>query len=363
MYNHHRPHGLQPDKNSARVVFAYKNMGLNAQVSHVGLGVTCLNNMKTLRAAGYWAEIWPSADAKDLERLLTAAQERANRFGDAPVTHVVVAALWMGTSEFAALAMRHPEVHFSVVSHSNIGFLQADPNAVRLLRDALDLSVGQHNISVGGNCRRFVDAFSAMYGRPLIWLPNLYDVSSIRPVGQRQPWHHGSSLRIGVFGATRVLKNMVTAVAASMELGAELRTDVEIHMNVGRNENGGTTRNAIDQLVARLPHTRLVEVGWQSWPEFRSHVARMHLLVSPSYTESFCMCAADGIAEGVASVVSDAIDWVPRDWVAPADDVSQIARTARRLLHDHHAVNDGQEALHEYVRHGLRAWRHYLGGE
>jgi hypothetical protein len=156
---------------------------------------------------------------------------------------------------------------------------------------------------------------------------------------------------------------MVSAVAACIELGASLRTDVEIHMNVGRNEGGGTTRTAIDQLVARLPHCRLVEVGWQSWPEFRTHVSRMHLLFSPSYTESFNNVTADGIAEGVASVVSDAIDWAPSDWVATADDVSMLARTGRRLLHDAHAVNDGQRALKHYVHRGLRAWHTYLGSD
>jgi hypothetical protein len=356
-----RPHGLSPTKGSARVVLAHR--GVESQASHVGLGITCLSNMRSLRADGYWAEVWPCADAGDLDRMLVRSQDRAVRQGDAPVTHAVIAALWMGTAELAGMAMRHPEVHFSVVSHSNIGFLQADPGAVKLLRDALDLSIGQHNVSVGGNCQRFVRAFSSMYGRDMLWLPNLYDVSTIRRVGLRQPWVHGSTLRLGVFGATRILKNMVTAVAACVELGAELRCDVEVHMNVGRSEGAGTTRVAIDQLVARLPHTRLIEVGWQSWPEFRSHAARMNLLVAPSYTESFCMCVADGIAEGVASVVSDAIDWAPADWMAPSDDVAQIAKTARRLLSDHHAVNDGQGALREYVGGGLRAWRTYLSGE
>ncbi len=359
----HRPHGLSPAKITARVVLAYKNMAVNKNTSHVGLGVTCMNNMRTLRADGYWCETWPAADALDLDRRLSHAQQHAIACGDHRVTHVVIAALWIETPAFAALVMKHPEVHFSLVSHSNVGFLQADPNAVRLLREALDLSIGHHNVSVGGNCERFVTAWTAMYGRQLVWLPNLYDMSTVKHVGLRHPWHQGATLRLGVFGATRVLKNMVSAVAACIELGVELRADIEIHMNIGRNEGGGTTRNAIDQLVARLPHVKLVEIGWQSWPEFRSHVSRMHLLFSPSYTESFNNVTADGVAEGVASVVSEAIDWAPADWMAPVDDVAQIARTGRRLLHDAHAVNDGQHALKHYVKRGLRAWRHYLGGE
>jgi hypothetical protein len=103
-----------------------------------------------------------------------------------------------------------------------------------------------------------------------------------------------------------------------------------------------------------------MEAGWRTWPAFRQVVGRMHVLVSPSYTESFNMVTADGVAEGVASVVSDAIDWAPRDWHAPADDVGAIARAARRLLHDAHAVEEGQEALRAYVAHGLPQWLRYL---
>ena len=358
-----RPHALEPHKTTARVALAYKSTALDRNVSHVGLGVTALNALRTLQAHGYWAEVWPAADAADLERLLARAQDDARVRHAHPVTHVVIAALWMPTAALSGMAMRYPEVHFTVESHSNIGFLQADPNAVRLLREALDVSIAQHNVSVAGNCHRFVTAFAAMYGRPLICLPNLYDVSTIRHVGHRVPWHPGSTLRIGVFGATRVLKNMVSAVAACVELAAETRADVEVHMNVGRDEHAGTTRSAITQLLARLPNCRLVEVGWKTWPEFRSHVRQMALLMQPSYTESFNNVTADGAAEGVASVVSDAIDWAPRDWVSPADDVASIARTARRLLHDVHAAEDGQAALRRHVEHGMKEWRHYLDGD
>jgi hypothetical protein len=70
-----------------------------------------------------------------------------------------------------------------------------------------------------------------------------------------------------------------------------------------------------------LPHVQVVENGWQSWPQFRQSVAHMHLLLQPSYTESFNMITADGVAEGVPSVVSHAIDWTTDQWKAMMDDV------------------------------------------
>ncbi len=44
------------------------------------------------------------------------------------------------------------------------------------------------------------------------------------------------------------------------------------------------------------------------------------------------MVTADGIAEGVPSVVSEAIDWAPRSWKAPVDDANAMARIGRKLL-------------------------------
>jgi hypothetical protein len=86
----------------------------------------------------------------------------------------------------------------------------------------------------------------------------------------------------------------------------------------------------------------------------------MHLLLQPSYTESFNMVTADGVAEGVPSVVSNAIDWAPEHWKANVDDVLDIARVGRSLLYDPRAAHDGIKALEAYVADGVRSYRKYF---
>jgi hypothetical protein len=113
-------------------------------------------------------------------------------------------------------------------------------------------------------------------------------------------------------------------------------------------------------MLSALPNVSLKLNGWQTWPEFRRTIAHMHLLLQPSYTESFNMVTADGVAEGVTSVVSSAIDWAPNDWKADADDVPQIARVGRKLLFDSHGPLEGFEALQAYVADGVRSYRHYF---
>ena len=69
------------------------------------------------------------------------------------------------------------------------------------------------------------------------------------------------------------------------------------------------------------------------------------------------MVTADGIAEGVPSVVSMAIDWAPEHWKADVDDVLDIARAGRQLLNDGRATADGWKALVGFNQHGVNAYQ------
>ena len=169
------------------------------------------------------------------------------------------------------------------------------------------------------------------------------------------------TLRVGIFGATRPLKNLMSAAGAALEISRTLRVPLELWLSAGRAEGGGeTVLAAVQAMLDGLPHVKTVMNGWQSWPKFRKVVGHMHLLLQPSYTESFNMVTADGVAEGVPSVVSEAIDWAPDGWKADVDDVVQIARVGRHLLGDPRAAHEGLVALKSFVADGIGAYRKYL---
>ena len=333
-----------------KVILAYKNFAANRNISHIGLGVAATTTQKVLRRAGVPTQVWPIKSASDLQAQLAA---------DSRVTHVVISAPWIPSTDLQRMTSAHPEIRFSVVCHSNVGFLQADTNGVMLMRQAMELETGTHNFNLGGNCQKFTCWVQNAYGRPCALLPNLYYLDE--HTNPHRPLYTGGTLRIGAFGATRPLKNLMSAAGAALELARTYKTDTELWLSSGRAEGGGeTVHNAIGALLAGVPNMKLVPSGWQTWPQFRQTVGQMHLLLQPSYTESFNMVTADGIAQGVPSVVSDAIDWVPRNWQAKADDVCNIARTGRHLQGDPHAASDGLRALQSYVDTGLRAWMNYL---
>jgi hypothetical protein len=330
-----------------QLALAYKNFAANRAVSHIGLGVTALNAAKSFRAMGIDADVWPITNAGDL----------AARLRTTPATHVVISAPWIQTAELARLCAEFPNTQFAVNCHSNLGFLQADPNAMRLVREGLELSRCTWNFHVAANCHRLARWVRAAYSSPCIALPNIYYLEGSAP---RRSRYTGSTLRIGAFGATRALKNLLTAAGAAVEIANARRTDLEFWISSGRNEGAGPVVDAVRQMMQGIPHVKLVENGWQTWPQFRQTVRHMHLLLQPSYTESFNVVTADGVAEGVPSVVSHAIEWAPDNWKAEVDDAGDIARVGLKLLDSSWAPGQGFSALQKHNRQAVRDWREFL---
>jgi hypothetical protein len=337
---------------NSRIILAYKNFAANRAVSHIGLGVTAMNTAKSLRSAGVQTDVWAITNSQDLSNQLKTAAATE------PASHVVVSAPWIPTAELAGLTAEHSETKFAITCHSNLGFLQADPGAMRLVREGLELQRTTWNFQVAANNQRLCNWVRDTYGSGCTYIPNLYHLDDLS--GPNRALFSGGTLRIGAFGATRPLKNFLTAAGAALEISARMRSDLEFWMSSGRNEGAGPLTNAIQQMMTGLPHVRIVENGWQTWPQFRQTVRHMHLLLQPSYTETFNVVTADGIAEGVPSVVSHAIEWAPENWKAQVDDVHEIAKVGVNLLRDKRAASRGLKALHQYNKRAMTHWKDFL---
>ena len=340
--------GLRADR---RLVLAYKNRPLADNVSHIGLGVSALNTAKVLRTQGVYSEVWAIVSAADLASQIARASP--------PPSHVVICAPWLAAAALQGeLVFRYPAIRFAVVCHSNAAFLGADPQAIRNFRDLLSLEQGSLNLQAAGNNRRFKAFIEQAYRRPCLWLPNLYYLESDCPP-HRRAWT-GGTIRIGSFGAVRPLKNHTSAAAAALEIAERLNTDVEFHISVGRIEGGYAVVRAIEAMLLQAPNVTLVKDDWYQWPRFRSLVRSMHVLIQPSFSETFNMVTADGVSVGVPSVVDGSIDWTPRYWQADGDSVTDIARVARHLLTDEYASADGYQALIQHNESGAQAWCEWL---
>jgi glycosyltransferase involved in cell wall biosynthesis len=352
------PHFVAPTPNSAHVAIAYKNFAAHKGISHIGLGVTALTNAKLLNAAGIWTEVWPIRSGDDLRARLAAAQRSTPA---TPISHVIISAPWIPTDQLAAIASLFHQVDFTVVSHSNIGFLQADPNGLTLLRQVADLQTGTINIHIGANSQKFISWWQEVYQEPMRWLPNMYAISTAQFTAQS--FQGGHPLRIGSFGAVRPLKNLLTAGAAALEIANRVQSDLEFNISSGRAEGGGDTiLKGLAAMFSDLPNARIVYNNWASWPAFQRTVRNMDLVLMPSYTESFSMVTGDAIGQGVPVVGSDAIDWLPRRWIASNDDANDIADVGTSLLYTPNAIHKGLAALKRHNDAGLRSWSEVVLG-
>jgi hypothetical protein len=355
-----RPHHIEPDLKSARVILVYKNFAPPGQSSLVGLGVTALATARTLRRHGIWAEAWGCTSAQHILQRLARANDHATRDGLTPISHVVISAPWLKTEEVELLASERPEIVFAVECHSSWPFLQADPDAIARMRETIDLERGSHNVFLAGNSLKLTQPASEIFGTSVVFLPNLYDLSDAPPA-HRRPWRDGDTLHIGLFGAMRTLKNVIGGAAAALDLAARLRVPTKLYLSASRDDHS-LESIALRQLTENVDHFEVIRASWRRAPAFKSLVARMDLLIQVSFSESFNMVTADGVAVNVPSVVSPAIDWTPRHWQANPDDVRDIVRVAEQLLHDRNAAREGREALEHYVSAGLRHWHEFLLG-
>lgn len=322
-----------------------------SQVSHTGLGVSALNTAKVLRANGINTIVRPVKDLADLKAKIGVEQP----------SHVVINALWLPANELAGLVHLMPHIAFAVLVHSNIAFLQVEAKGITLLREAVDLetaSVG--NFTVAANSRSGVRGMQDAWECMATYLPNLYYLDST--VRTQRPKWSGGTLRIGAFGAMRPLKNPTGSAFAALAIASNLGTDLHFHINVGRNDGGWADRlvKSVDAIFAGLPNAQVIKNPWSPWADFRRLVRHMHLLLQPSFTESFNVVTADGVAEGVPSVVSDVIEWAPSNWQAPPDNTAEIARVGRGLLSDSHTGVDGVQALTDHNETGVTAWVKWL---
>jgi glycosyltransferase involved in cell wall biosynthesis len=355
-----RPHHAAPSLASVRVILASELMGQPLPgCSDAGLAVTVNGTARVLRRAGVHAEAWKVTGADQLMERLEADSWRAAR----PITHVVINnPRFIPPQKFAEMAGKHADTEFVQLNHSGLAYLSIDDRGVRNIKRVMEMETAMHNVRVAGNNKRFTKWLNGNFGSDHVLLPNLYDIETFRnPVVARRDY---DPLRVGSFGAGRPWKNQLVAAEAALTMARRLGVQLELHVNTGHWDTDGKHNEARKELFEELPGSRIVEVKWDAWPKFRRTVGSMDLLMSPSFDETFCVVCADGIAEGVPSVVTGAMEWAPRTWWADEPwDQASVAHVGMALLHNRvGAIHDGRQELADYVETGTRKWIDYLCG-
>lgn len=355
-----RPHHVNPSITSLRVILAVKNFANTPGVCHIGLGVTATNTLKVLRRFGVHVEAWAVQTADDLKKRLSKEHTRTDTRAQ-PITHVIISApSWVQPCDFGFLSFNYPEIEFVQLNHSGCAYLSIDKYGIRNIREVIDLCLSSHNIRVAGNNPRFTNWVNGAFSYDCALLPNLYDTESfVNPYPMRS-LAHTETLHVGSFGASRPWKNQLVAAEAAVELAKRLNRRLVLHVNSKRPDGGERMIESRGELFHNLPGCRVEYVQWAMWPHFRRILSTMDILFQPSFDETFNVVTADGIAEGIPSVTTSAIEWTPRSWWCSPEDPHSLVQVAMTLLQDPHAIHSGRQTLTDFVAHGVRLWINYL---
>lgn len=329
------------------VLLVYKSFANDPQVSHSGLGISAKAASMVLAEHGLHGQPLPVFDGYEFEKKLREIQK-----GPLTVTHVIFYAPFIDMGFMEGLVKRWPKVHFTVTIHSNIAFLQTDSFSVKIIREGTGVSKRNKNFVISANSTMLVEFIREVYKAPCAWLPNLY------PTGKKSPRPCEEILRLGLFGAIRPLKNILSGVAAAILLSKS--RPAELFLSGGRIEGGEGIMRAVNELVTGQENLKLTVTPWYGWEDFRKFVSTMHLLLQPSFSETFNNVTADGAAQQVPSVISPAINWAPNYWRVNPENVFEIEDKAKELLDCPHAGMDGFHALEKHNLTGLVAWVQFL---
>jgi hypothetical protein len=343
----------------SRVLFIAKKADYNYSggdpLRVTGLKLSAGMCVAVLIAAGIPAKLAIVNDNNDIDREVRIFQP----------THVVIEALWVVPSKFAVLTRLYPDVQWIIRVHSEIPFLSMEGISIEWLLDY----VKYDNVYVSGNSPNLnaaiKDILKSAYPDQLvnaknIYLPNCYVAEIIPP---RTPmW--SARLHIGCFGAIRPFKNQLIQAIAAMTYAESVGKSLVFHMNGTRQETGGSA--VLKNIVALFddsPNHLLRLHPWMNHSDFLHLCAKMDLGMQVSLSESFNIVTADMVTVGVPTVVSPAIYWMPKGFMADPTNLASIVDRlgyAQSSEHWWFGRDSAQRALRKQAALAAKIWTTYF---
>lgn len=227
-------------------------------------------------------------------------------------THVIIEAYWVVPSKFAILTKLHPDVKWIIRNHSELPFLATEGIAIDWALEYLKYP----NVYISSNSDRALSEMKIMakacYGHDMaekvLYLPNYYTFTMDV---QKKIKTDDSVIDIGSFGAIRPMKNQLLQAIAAIEFARKIGKRLRFHINYSRIEGNGN--NCFKNIRALFEHTsdqyELIEHTWMAHDQFIEVCSQMDIAMCVSFTETFCIVAADMVSMDIPTVVSHDIRW------------------------------------------------------
>jgi hypothetical protein len=267
---------------------------------------------------------------------------------------VILEAVWVTPAQLSGLLASYPNVVFITRVHSEVPFLAHENNIISNIKQLAALP----NSYVAFNSYETEREFFALGYTP-VYLPNIYCDVYTAPV-PTTPFT-GKTLAVGCFGSVRPMKNQLIQAMMAMIYCDIHKLTLTFHMNGTRVEQqGGCALGNIQALFAGTIHT-LVLHPWLDKADFLALVAQMDLGMQLSFNESFNIVSANFVEVGVPVIVSDTINWMPKESRASVDSMDDIlSKIGRVLKRRPKAVRDNIAALDKHNTQSIKEWGNFL---
>ena len=244
-------------------------------------------------------------------------------------THVVLHAIWVTAEKIDVLTKKYPAVKWQVRIHSKIPFLAHEGIAIEWIKKYQKLMLDRNNLDITFNSKEPIESFERAIRLNSIYLPNIYEINEVSQNCQKDNYN----IHIGCFGAIRPFKNHVIQAMAAMAFGNETGKSISFHINAGRVEqNGESILKNLQNLFKHTPHT-LVEHPWMDQKKFLELARNMDIGMQVSLSETYNIVTADMLSQGVLSVVSPEISWVPFFMQVDPQDMDSMVRKLKLLYY------------------------------
>lgn len=237
-------------------------------------------------------------------------------------THVFLEAIWCPADKLEQLLKLYPKVEWFVRIHSKVEFLAHEGTAFQYLKEYAKLDKKFKNFKVCFNNKQTVEDVKESLDIKSKYAPNIYLFKKNTDIP-----NYSNKLKIGCLGALREFKNHINQALASIEFANKNGYIIEFHINVSTDyeKHGENILKNLRNLFKETPH-KLVEHPWMNHADFIELVKTMDLGLQVSYSETFCIVAADFVSQNIPLVGSEEIEFLDSWYHAKPCDVRQIAQ-------------------------------------
>jgi len=271
---------------------------------------------------------------------------------------VIIEALWVTAHKLNELMdlKRYHHIKWIVRIHSDIGYLSSEGHALKIINNYIDLH--HKNLVISLNNAAFNTALSEVLKYKFTLLPNV--ITYQNPENDESEEHH--QIKIGCFGATRVLKNQCFQAICAIMAANRLHKRLYFHITPNLGITDDSILKNLKELFSRTTHELIVH-DWMENHKFQKLIKKMDFGMQLSYTESFNIVASDFISNSKLIIASNAIDWLPGLFRVSTTDYEEVIE---KIIHTYEHRNSWilkemqQMALAHHNKHAEREWLEFL---